>query len=90
MSDLGIRMYCSKAELAQRPNDLMIELCTPAAAAVVAAPIQNEWPLNCDGLMPALVRVECSIFRNFGFARGEAVFSHKQQAWVGTPELQVR
>lgn len=51
-------MYCSKAELAQRPNDLMIELCTPADATVVAAPIRNEWPLNCDGSMPALVRVE--------------------------------
>ena len=53
MSDLGIRMYCSKAKLAQRPNDLMIELCTSAAATVVAAPIRNEWPLNCDGSMPA-------------------------------------
>ena len=57
MSDLGIRMYCSKAELVQRPNDLMIELCTPTAATVVAAPIRNEWPLNCDGSMPALVRL---------------------------------
>ena len=25
---------------------------------VIAAPIRNEWPLNCDGSMPALVRVE--------------------------------
>ena len=53
-------MYCSKAKLAQRPNDLMIELCTSAAATVVAAPIRNEWPLNCDGSMPALVRFEWS------------------------------
>ena len=50
----------------------MIELCTPATAAVVAASIWNEWPFNCDGSMLALVRVECysSIFKNVGFARG--------------------
>ena len=41
---LGVRIYCRKAALCQQPSVWIVESSTPAAAAVVAAPIRKLWP----------------------------------------------
>ena len=41
---LGMRIYCKKAALCQRPRAWIMESSTPARAADVAAPIRKLWP----------------------------------------------
>ena len=50
----GVRMYTWNTALSHLPNILMVESLMPHSAAVVAAPMRNEWPANWDGLkLPA-------------------------------------
>ena len=61
----GIRMYLWNALLAHLTRVSMVESLTPFAAAVVAAPIRNEWPEYLDGLIPVAANADQR--RSIGF-----------------------
>lgn len=65
-----VRMYLRNDSLFQRPSIRIVELLSPLTAAVVAPPIQKEWPAQWDESSPACCRASFTCNTNMFLYRG--------------------
>ena len=80
-SSLGMRMQHRKDSLLQRPSVWIVDSATPLAAAVLAAPMRNEWPEKWVESMPAVLSVDLNQDIRACLDRGEPFSRMKSATW---------